>query len=392
VADQHLASVAAYAALLQDDLADLYEHAPCGYLSTNADGLILKVNATFLALTGYRREELTGQKRFLDLLTAGGRIFYETHFRPLLRMQGFAREIALDLNCADGRKLPILVNGIERRLDPRKDAVIRITVFDATDRRLYERELLLARRTAEEAAQARSDLIAMVSHDVRAPLSAVVTAAAMLEKTGLTPQQARYLRIMQSSATHALTLLNSILDLSSLESGHAVIRKKPFGLRAMCDQLAAGARLSAGEKRDLAVRVNVDPQIPDRLVGDVDKIAQILMNLLGNAIKFTERGFVSLLVAPREINGDRVTLEFAVSDTGIGIAAERLPFIFNEFTQASAEIGEKYGGTGLGLAIARKMLRLHGSDLQVASTLGQGTTFSFALELARDPRADGEEG
>jgi PAS domain S-box-containing protein len=389
VAD-HLTSIAAYAALLQEDLADLYEHAPCGYLSTNADGVILKVNATFLALTGHQRDALVGRRRFLELLTAGGRIFYETHLRPLLRMQGFAREIALDLLCADGRQLPILVNAVERRAESSGEAVIRITAFDATDRRRYERELLLARRSAEEAAQARSDLIAMVSHDVRAPLSAVVTAAAMLEKTGPTPQQARYLRIMQSSATHALTLLNSILDLSSLETGHAVLRTKTFSLRALCDQLAAGARLVAGDKHDLVVRASVDPQTPDRLVGDADKIAQVLMNLLGNAVKFTERGLVSLTVAPRETTGERVTLEFAVSDTGIGIAADRLPFIFNEFTQASAEIGEKYGGTGLGLAIARKLLRLHGAELEVTSTVGQGTTFTFVLELARAAPAEGD--
>ena len=349
----HLTSIAAYAALLQEDLADLYEHAPCGYLSTNTDGMILKVNATFLALTGLQRDALVGHRRFLDLLTAGGRIFYETHLRPLLRMQGFAREIALDLVCANGRQLPILVNAVERRAEAGGEAVIRITAFDATDRRRYERELLLARRSAEEAAQARSDLIAMVSHDVRAPLSAVVTAAAMLEKTGPTPQQARYVRIVQSSATHALTLLNSILDLSSLETGHAVIRSKTFSLRAICDQLAASARLAAGDKQNLVIEARIDPQTPDRLVGDADKIAQVLMNLLGNAVKFTERGLVSLTVAPRETTAERVTLEFAVSDTGIGIAADRLPFIFNEFTQASAEIGEKYGGTGLGLAIAR---------------------------------------
>jgi PAS domain S-box-containing protein len=389
VAD-HLTSVAAYAALLQEDLADLYEHAPCGYLSTNTDGVILKVNATFLALTGYQRETLVGQRRFIDLLTAGGRIFYETHLRPLLRMQGFAREIALDLLCADGRQLPILVNAAERRAESSGEAVIRITAFDATDRRRYEQELVVARRSAEEAAQARSDLIAMVSHDVRAPLSAVVTAAAMLEKTGPTPQQARYLRIMQSSATHALALLNSILDLSLLEAGHAVIRTKPFALRALCDQLAAGARIAAGDRPDLAIRANVDPQIPDRLIGDADKIAQALMNLLGNAVKFTDRGLVSLMVAPREITDDRATLEFAVSDTGIGIAADRLPFIFNEFTQASAEIGEKYGGTGLGLAIARKLLRLHGADLEVTSTVGQGTTFTFVLELARASPVEGD--
>ena len=383
MADEITALSGVYAALLQDDLTDLYEHAPCGYLSTNPDGAILKVNETFLALTAYTREQLIGKRRFLDLLTPGGRIFYETHFRPLLRMQGFVREIALDVAHADGRQLPVIVNAIERRAASGVDAVIRITVFDATDRRRYERELLLARRKAEDAAQSRSDLIAMVSHDVRAPLSAVVTAAAMLEKTETTPQQNRYLRIVRSSATHALTLLNSILDLSSLEAGHAVLREKEFDPRQTVEHVAAGARLAAAQKPDLAISVTVADQIPDRVIGDPDKIAQVLMNLAGNAVKFTERGLVSLMVYPRTITTDTATLEFLVSDTGIGIAADRLPHIFDDFTQASAEIGEKYGGTGLGLSIGRKLLRLYGSELHVTSTLGQGTTFSFVLQLKR---------
>jgi signal transduction histidine kinase len=119
------------------------------------------------------------------------------------------------------------------------------------------------------------------------------------------------------------------------------------------------------------------------LLGDSDKLGQVLMNLLGNAVKFTERGEVALSVHRREVADKSVTLDFAVTDTGIGIAADRLPFIFNEFTQASAEIGERYGGTGLGLSISRKLLRLHDSDLEVTSTLGKGTTFSFQLTLKR---------
>ena len=383
MADDVTRAPATYAALLHEDLSDLYEHAPCGYLSTDGGGVILKVNETFLDLTGHRREALLGTRRFLDLLTPGGRIFYETHFRPLLRMQRSVREIALEVLHADGRPLPVMVNAVERRAAQSGELVIRITVFDARDRRRYERELLLARRKAEEAAQARSELIAMVSHDVRAPLSAVVTAAAMLEKTETTPQQARYLRIIQSSTTHALTLLNSILDLSSLEAGHATLREREFSLRVLIDELRAGARLAAAAKPELAVVASVDDVIPDRLLGDSDKLGQVLMNLLGNAVKFTERGEVALSVHRREVADKSVTLDFAVTDTGIGIAADRLPFIFNEFTQASAEIGERYGGTGLGLSISRKLLRLHDSDLEVTSTLGKGTTFSFQLTLKR---------
>jgi PAS domain S-box-containing protein len=375
-----------FATLLQEDLADLYQNAPCGYLSTDADGVILKVNDTFLALTGHKQERLLGRQRFLDLLTPGGRIFYETHFRPLLRMQGSVREIALDVLRADGGRLPVIANAAERR-DADGRAVIRITLFDATDRRRYERELLVERQRAEAASSARNELIAMISHDVRAPLSAIVTAAAMLEKSGVTPQQARYLRVLQSSAAHALSLLNSTLDLSSLEAGHARRHERVFNPRQLADHAAEAARLAAAQKPDLAIAVEVDEEIPDRVFGDPDKILQVLINLLGNAVKFTERGRVSLVVAPRALTPDSATLEFVVSDTGIGIAADRLPHIFDDFTQASADIGAKYGGTGLGLAISRRLLRLYGSELQVTSTPGEGTTFSFVLQLTRP--ADG---
>jgi PAS domain S-box-containing protein len=373
---------AAYSSLLEEDLHDLYDHAPCGYLSASTDGVILKANQTFCALAGYTPDQLIGVRRWTDLLTIGGRIYVETHFRPLLAMQGTVREIAFDLVRADGRQVPVLVNAAERRAGAAGSApaVLRLTVFDATARRSYERELLAARQKAEEAAQGRNDLIGMVSHDLRAPLSALITAAAMLEKTALSPQQARYVRVVQSSGMQAITLLNSILTLTSLEAGRGVVREREFDPRQVLESAAAGARLAAGSKADLRVEMVIDPTTPPRVIGDPDKLSQVLMNLAGNAVKFTARGLVTLTLSRYPASGDTVTLGFAVSDTGIGIPADRLPYIFDEFTQATPDIADQYGGTGLGLSISRKLLRLLGSELHVTSTVGQGSTFSFALQ------------
>jgi PAS domain S-box-containing protein len=370
-----------YGALLEEDATDLYEHAPCGYFSATDDGLIVKANATFLTMTGYSRDQCLGRIRLLDMLSIGSRILFETHLRPLLRMQGFVREIAADLVCADGRQVPVLLNAVERRQGDM--SVLRVTVTDATERRLYEKELLLARRRAEDAARARSDLIAIVSHDVRAPLGAILTAAAMLDKSTPTPQQQRYIRIVQSSTNQAVTLLDSILDLSALEGGRAVLRKKPFEVRQLVELVRASAELAAAKNPDLEVRASVDAAVPDRLIGDPPKLGQVLTNLLTNAVKFTPRGLVSLVIYAREVSADTATIECVVSDTGIGIPADRLPHIFEEFTQASDEIAEQYGGTGLGLAISRRLLLLYRSDLHVTSTVGQGTTFSFTLQLPR---------
>jgi phosphoserine phosphatase RsbU/P len=152
-------SEAYYAALADDDPDDLYEHAPCGYLSTLPDGTIIKVNQTLLDWTGFTREELVGQRRFADLLTVGGRIYHETHYAPLLAMHGSAREIAVDVRCADGERLPVLVNAVLLRDPDGAPRVIRTSIFDATDRRSYERELLRARERAE-ASEERARVLA----------------------------------------------------------------------------------------------------------------------------------------------------------------------------------------------------------------------------------------
>ena len=147
------------------------------------------------------------------------------------------------------------------------------------------------------------------------------------------------------------------------------------------------ARIGAQQKRDLRIATSVDPSVPATVVGDRGKIAQVLTNLVTNAVKFTERGLVSLIVAAQEVKRDEVTLEVLVSDTGIGIPADRLTSVFNEFTQATDAISEQYGGSGLGLAITQKLLLLYGSELNVTSTLGQGSTFSFNLTLKRPPES-----
>lgn len=147
--DVELTTDAFYEALLDDNVEDLYENAPCGYLSTLPDGVIVKVNQTFLGWTGFRRDDLIGKRRFADLLTAGGRIFYETHLAPMLQMQDRVREIAADVKCPDGRRLPVLVNGVLRRDESGEPLVVRVAIFDATERRAYEQELLRARQQAE---------------------------------------------------------------------------------------------------------------------------------------------------------------------------------------------------------------------------------------------------
>lgn len=389
-------------ALLEESPDELYDGAPSGYLSTLPDGTILKVNRTFLEWTGYAREELLYAKRLQDLMTVPSRIFHETHYAPLLRMQAFVNELAFDLVRRDGSVFPVLLNSRQRRDASDQPVLNRTTVFDATDRRRYERELLIARRRAEEAAKSKSDYLAMVSHEVRTPLTAMLSAVRLLESTDPSPRQERFLRILRSSTENLVSLVSDLLDLSKFEAGRFTLEERPMAVRPMVESLVQ-ALASRAEEKGIELRVEVDPDVPESVLADPAKLGQVLTNLVGNAIKFTEKGWVALEVrspgtrgagaatdasgrtdpgSPSPESGDdRAAIRFIVRDTGIGIPAEHLAHIFDAFTQAGGDIGFKYGGTGLGLAISRRIVEMYGSTISVQSATDAGTTFTFDLRL-----------
>jgi PAS domain S-box-containing protein len=367
-------------ALLEESTEDLYENAPCGYLSALPGGTIVKVNQTFLTWTGYRREDLVGRKRFHELLTAGGRIFHETHYAPLLRMQGTVREIALDMVCADGRRLPVLINSVLRKDGTGNPLLVRTTVFNATDRKEYERELLRERQRAEQATKAKSDFLAMISHEIRTPLNAINGVAHLFQRMELSPTQQKLVRILSSSSENLLHLVNQILDFGKIEAGKTSLEERPVDLRQLVQEIADSFQHKAQEK-GLALRIRVDERVPRGVVGDPLKLGQVLANLVGNALKFTSEGSVTVALEVRAVEREAVSIDFRVSDTGIGIAPDRLPFLFEDFTQADYDIGLQYGGTGLGLSISRKLVEMHGSRIRVESEPGRGTTFSFELRF-----------
>jgi PAS domain S-box-containing protein len=369
------------AATLEESVEDLYEHAPCGYLSTMPDGTIVRVNQTVLDWTGHTRDELLGGAKFQALLTIGSKIYYETHYAPLLRMQGFAKEIALEVVRKDGHVLPVLVNSTQKRDAGGTPLFNRITLFDSTDRRRYERELLLARRKAEQVAKDKADLVAMLSHDIRNPLNALMGVVQLLDRTDLTDVQRRFVGLLKSSSENMLHLLNHVLELSKAESSSFALAETPFSLREIVHDVVAVFEGTAREK-NVQLQGLTDDRVPATMIGDPVAMRQILTNLVANAVKFTERGVVEVRVTTRQLATDAVTLEVAVADTGIGIAPDMLERIFAEFTQASYETAMRFGGIGLGLAITRKLLALYGSSVHVASVPGEGSTFSFQLRLA----------
>jgi PAS domain S-box-containing protein len=369
------------AALLEESAEDLYENAPCGYLSALPDGTIVKVNQTFLTWTGYRREDLVGHRRLQDLLTSGGRIFHETHYAPLLRMQGSVRGIAVDMICADDRRLPVLLSSTLKMDADGQPLLSRTTVFNATDRREYERELVRERQRAEQADKEKAAFISMLSHEIRNPLNAVMGIGHLLSTTELSAGQRELVGLLRSASENLMSLVNDILDFSRIEAGGVSLEERSFDLRQLVHHIAATFRLKADEKR-LALDVRLDERIPANLLGDPVKIGQVLTNLLANALKFTSRGSVTLELEVQDAAADdAMAILVRVTDTGIGIAPDQLAHIFDDFSQASYDIAMKYGGTGLGLAISRRLVEMHGGRIAVESQPERGTAFSFVLRL-----------
>jgi PAS domain S-box-containing protein len=371
--------------LLEETVEDLYDNAPCAYLSTLPDGTIVRVNQTLLKWTGYGREALLGGTKFQSLLSTGSRIYFETHYAPLLQMQGIASEIAFEVRCADGRTLPVIANSLQTRADDGTPLFNRITLFDSTERKRYERELLLARRRAEQIVKDKVALLSMLSHDIRNPLNALMGVVQLLDRSELTDQQRRHLGLLKSSSENMLKLLDRVLELSKAESSSYTLGEAAFGVGPLVEDVVSTFGPTADAK-GLTVRSSTGDLVPSLVVGDPIVFRQILTNLVGNAIKFTQQGSVTVAVDARELTGDSATLEFSVSDTGIGIPPDRLDRIFNEFTQASYETATAFGGSGLGLAISRKLLALYGSQIHVASVVGAGSTFSFSVRLDIPPR------
>ncbi|HWI36442.1 MAG TPA: PAS domain-containing sensor histidine kinase [Burkholderiales bacterium] len=365
-------------AVLEEDLAELYEDAPAGYASALPDGTLVKVNSTLCRWSGHSKEDLLG-RRFRQLFNVPGRIYYETHLAPLLAMQGSLNEVALDLVCRDGRVLPVIVNATRKDTPQGEPLVVRFTLFNATDRRRYELQLLEARRGAEAAARAKSDMVAMLSHDIRTPLASIFAASDVLALSTLAPDQQTAVRIIKSSSAAMLALVDQVLEQGRAEA--TALYPRPFDLRALAMELTANLQPVAAAK-GIALSCTVDEKLPPQVVGDATKIGQVLGNLASNALKFTDKGSVRIELSVAALEPAHLDVAVRVADTGVGIPADFLPFVFDEYRQANPEIRARYGGAGLGLAISRKLVAAHGGELRARSELGQGSEFWFTLRLA----------
>ncbi|MBF0191056.1 MAG: PAS domain S-box protein [Magnetococcales bacterium] len=344
-------------------------------VTISADGKIMDVNRATEEVTRKKRDELIGTD-FSDCFTdpEQARAGYQRVWQ-----QGSVRDYPLALKPqGGGQPVDVLYNAALYRNEQGEAQGIFAAARDITQRKQAEIAMQQAKAQAEKAAQVKGEFLAAMSHEIRTPMNVVLGMSEMLLETELSPTQRRFAQIMHHSGRALMGVINDVLDFSRIEAGRVTLVDMPFSPRQVLEETARLMQIAAEEK-GLILEAAVACDIPEAILGDDGRLRQVLINLLGNAIKFTHEGRVDVRLTRHEEKPD--CLLFQVIDTGIGIAAEQIGHIFEQFTQADAGINRRYGGTGLGLSISRRLVALMGGAIGVESQTGRGSRFFFDLPI-----------
>jgi len=370
----------------EDKLRRIFASCPDSIcINRMSDGSYVECNNEFFK-TGYTKRDLVSASA--ATLGVWAKPEQLAALTRALKTKGVVRNMEADFQLKDGSVHPCLISGAVVELNGEPCAVT--FTSDISRLKRTERELIVAREAALAASRAKSEFLSSMSHEIRTPMNAILGMADLLGDTPLAPDQRRYVNTMISNGNALLDLINGILDLAKVESGRLYLEENEFDLGDLVGRSLETLSVRANEKK-LELTMRMLPDVPTRLLGDALRLRQVLINLVGNAIKFTQRGEVALTIENAGDEDRGRLLRFSVRDTGIGIAPEKLDSIFQTFSQADSSITRKYGGSGLGLAIARRLVELMGGTIWAQSELGKGSMFFFTVRLRVPEEVDAME-
>ncbi len=360
----------------EENYRGFFENATEGIFRTTIEGKMVDVNPAFAKLLGYNSPK--------ELLSAISDIGNQLYVNPKRRIE-LIRELQINGSVQDFEYEVKLPSGESRfltnycRLVTEDDGQVYLEGMstDISERKLKE-NAEIEKEAALAANKSKSEFLANMSHEIRTPLNAILGMTEMLSESGLNAEQHKYVALFKSAGESLLRLINEILDFSKIEAGQMVIHSSSFDLKKLLDNLTSIIKLQTKDS-SLEFKITVENNVPQWIIGDELRLKQVLMNLLGNAAKFTDKGSVELQVSASSINEHNLEINFRIKDTGIGIDNKKLSAVFESFTQADSSTTRKYGGTGLGLAISKRLVDLMGGRLHAESILGVGSTFSVTI-------------
>lgn len=347
-------------------------------ITINAEGKITGMNEALTNITGITREKITGTD-FFNYFTdpkQARQVFKETFAK------GFVVNFPLTIRHKDGRLTDVLFNGSIYRDERGNILGIVIVARDVTDQNKFQKELIEAKQKAEEAVKSKQQFLSNMSHEIRTPLNAIIGFTKVILKTELNDKQREYINAIKLSGDSLIVLINDILDLAKVDAGKMTFEQIPFRLCASVSAMLHLFETKISEK-NLELITEYDSSIPDVLLGDPVRLHQIIMNLVSNAIKFTSYGQITISVKLLHDDTEKSTIEFTVTDTGIGIPTDKLDKVFDNFQQATTDTNRLYGGTGLGLSIVKQLVEAQGGKVALKSTEGEGSSFSFFLSFKK---------
>jgi PAS domain S-box-containing protein len=354
-------------------LAVLINNLPIAVGVAEAGGRILLTNKKFTELLGYDHKEIA------DIETYARNAYPDAEYR---RQTMALWQQDVENTVRHGMPFPTRIYNVTTKHGLLKQIEISACFIDnqLVTSFVDMTEISRAKVLAEEANQAKSQFLANMSHELRTPMNAIIGMTDLVLMTDLTEMQRKNLEFVKSGAARLLTIINDVLDISKIEEGKRELSHTPFHIQEIVNEITSTCKVTIRDK-PIVFECSTEPGLPDLMLGDPVAIHQILSNLLGNAIKFTEKGTITLTIKMLKKSKEDVTLEFAVTDTGIGIPADRIDRLFRYFSQVDASLTRKYGGSGLGLALSKRLAEQMGGTIGVHSAEGKGSTFYFTAKL-----------